>query len=105
MNVYTYIKYKKHCNLYTEINDSSAVNSCQIVVMPEHYTFMASIIFFIALGILDKYLEKTTRITSALPPGSYKTSLDTSPLPKSLSLYWKQINRVKIKFVSMHASF
>ena len=87
MNVYTYIKYKKHCNLYTEINDSSAVNSCQIVVMPEHYTFMASIIFFIALGILDKYIENTTLIKIlTLPPGSYKTSLDTSPPPKSLSL-------------------
>ena len=32
---------------------------------------------------------------STLPPGSYKTSLGTSPPPKSLSLQCKQINRVK----------
>ena len=65
------------------------------LVIPEHYTFMASNIFFIALGIPDKHLEKTTLIKSTLPPGSYKTSLDTSPPPKSLSLHCKQINKVK----------
>ena len=56
---------------------------------------MASNIFFIALSIADKYLEKTTLIKSNLPPGSYKTSLGTSPLPQSLSLHCKQINKVK----------
>ena len=39
------------------------------LVIPEHYTFMASNIFFIALGISDKHLEKTMLIKSALPPG------------------------------------
>ena len=44
-------------------------------VILEHYTFIASNIFFIALGIPDKHLEKTTLIKSTLPPGSYKTFL------------------------------
>ena len=65
------------------------------LVMPQYYTFMASNIFFIALGIADKHLEKTTLIKSTLPPGSYKTSLDTSPPPQLLSLHCKQINKVK----------
>ena len=34
-------------------------------------------------------------IRSALPPGSYKTSLDTSSSSISLSLHCKQINKVK----------
>ena len=55
---------------------------------------MASNILFIALGTLANRLEKTTQIKSTLRPGSYKTSLDTSP-PKSLSLHCKQINKVK----------
>ena len=55
---------------------------------------MASNIFFITFGIHDKHLERTALIKSTLPPGSYKTSLDTSP-PKSLSLHCKQINKVK----------
>lgn len=49
------------------------------------------------LGILINYFKKTTRIKSTLPPASYKASLDTSPHPKSLSLYFKKINRVKNK--------
>ena len=176
MKVLTYTLYKEHCQLYTEIHGSIAVNSCQIelaqkdiillsnasiivyrtgkrtsvennkfihfnlsagtysiddfnvkikvailqkrqdweppqikdlkLVIPEHYTFIASNTIFIALGMRDNYLEKT------LPPGSYKISLDTSPPPKSLSLHCKQINKVKNELdgqpssllVSMHVS-
>ena len=65
------------------------------LVIPEHYAFMASNTIFIAFGIPNNYLEKTTLIKSTLTLGSYKTSLDTSPPPKSLSLHCKQINKVK----------
>ena len=65
------------------------------LVIPKDYTFMASSTIFIALGIPNNYLEKTTLIRSTLPPGSYKTSLDTSPPPISFSLHCKQINKVK----------
>ena len=74
------------------------------LVIPEHYTFTASNIFFIALGIADKHLEKTTLINSTLPPGSYKTSLDTSPLPQLFSLHCKQINKVKIELDNQPSS-
>ena len=182
MKVQTHSLYKEHCELYTKIHGSIAVNSCQIelaqkyiillsevfiviykagkhtgvendkfihfnlsagtysiddfntktkefvlqqrqdweppqikdlkLVIPEDYTFMASNNIFIALGIQDKYLEKATLIRSTLPPGSYKTSLDTSPPPISLSLHCKQINKVKNELdgqpssllVSMHVS-
>ena len=80
------------------------------LVILEDYTFMVSNTIFIAFGIQDKYLEKTTLIRSTLPPGSYKSSLDTSPPPKILSLHCKQINKVKNRldgqpsslWVSMH---
>ena len=65
------------------------------LVIPEDYTFMADYHIFIALGIQDNYLEKTTLIRSTLPPGSYKTSLDTSSHPRPLSLHCKQINKAK----------
>ena len=65
------------------------------LVIPEDFTFMAENTISIALGIPDNYLEKTTLIRSTLPPGSYKTSLDTSPPPKALSLHCKEINKVK----------
>ena len=69
------------------------------LVIPEHYIFMASNVFFIALGIPDKHLEKTTLIKSTLPPGS----LDTSP-PQLLSLHCKQINKVKNELAGQPSS-
>ena len=39
------------------------------LVIPEDYTFIASNNIFIALGIQDNYLAKTTLIRSRLPPG------------------------------------
>ena len=52
------------------------------LIIPKEYLFMADNTIFIALGIQGKYLEKTMLIRSTLPPGFYKTSLDTSPPPK-----------------------
>ena len=159
MKALTYTLYKEHCELYTEIHGSIAVNSCHIelaqkdiillsnvsiivykvgkrtgvennkfihfnlsagtylidnfnakikvailqkrqdweppqikdlrLIIPEHYTFMTYNTIFIALGILDNYLEKPTLIRSTLPPDSCKTSLDLSPPPKLLSLHCK----------------
>ena len=54
------------------------------------------------LGMQDKYLEKTTLIRSRLYPGSYKTSLDTSAPPTSLSLHYKQINKLKTSWMVNH---
>ena len=65
------------------------------LVIPKGYTFMAENTIFYALGIQENYLENTTLVRSTLPPGSYKTFLDTSPSPKMLSLHCKQINKVK----------
>ena len=65
------------------------------LMIPKYYTFIADNTIFIALGIQGKYLEKITLIRSTLPLGSYKTSLDTSPPKKILSLHCKQINKVK----------
>ena len=65
------------------------------LVIPADYTFIASNNILIGFGILNNYLEKTTLIRSTLPPGLYKTSLDTSPPTRSLSLHCKQINKVK----------
>ena len=69
---------------------------------PEDYTFMASNNVFIGLGIPNDYLEKTTLIRSTLLPGSYKTSLDTSPPPISLSLRCKQTNKVRMSWMDSH---
>ena len=72
------------------------------LVIPEDYTFMVSNNIFITLVMPDNYLEKTTLIRSTLSPGSYETSLDTSPRPKSLSLHCKQSKKLKTSLMINH---
>ena len=50
--------------------EPSQVKDLKLVIQ-EHYIFMSNNIF-IALGIPNNYLEKTTLIRSTLPPGSYR---------------------------------
>ena len=65
------------------------------LVIPKDYTSMTDNTIFDALRIQNNDLEKTTLIWSTLLPGTYKTSLDTSPPPISLSLHCKQIKKGK----------
>ena len=73
------------------------------LVIPEDCTFIVSNNIFIALGIPDNYLEKTTLIRSTLPPGSYKTSLDTSPPP--ILLARMHASNYKATFSPMYLAF
>ena len=66
---------------------------------------MADNAIFIALGIQDNYIEKTTLIRSTLPPGSYETSLDISHPPESSSLHCKQISKTKNELDGQASSF
>ena len=66
---------------------------------------MADNAIFIALGIQDNYIEKTTLIRSTLPPGSYETSLDISRPPESSSLHCKQISKTKNELDGQASSF
>ena len=48
MKVLTYTSYKEHCDLYTEIHGSIAVNSCQIELTQKDIILLskAAIIFY-----------------------------------------------------------
>ena len=43
MKVLTYTSYKEHCDLYTEIHGSIAVNSCQIELAQKDIILLSSI--------------------------------------------------------------
>ena len=77
------------------------------LVIPEHCTFMASNIFFIALGIQDKHLEKTTLIKSTLPPwirqiNKVKNELDGQPSSLLSSMH---VSNYKATFSPTHLVF
>ena len=46
----TYKSYKEHCELYTEIHGSIAVNSCQIELVQKDIIFLSTVtaIFYVA---------------------------------------------------------
>ena len=124
MKVLTYTLYKEHCDLYTEIHGSIAVNSCQIELTHkdiillskasiityrtgkrtgvENHKFIINFNFSAGTYLIDDFTAKikeaviqqgqgwepkTMLIRSKLPPGLYKTSLNTSPPPKLFSLH------------------
>ena len=72
------------------------------LVIPEDYTFMASNHVFNMLDMQEKYLEKITRIRSTLPPGSYKTSLATSPPPKFCHCTVSKSTKAKMSWMVNH---
>ena len=43
MKIMTYTSYKEHCDLYTEIHSSIAVNSCQIKLAQKHIILLSSV--------------------------------------------------------------
>ena len=43
MKVLTYTSYKEHCDLYTEIHGSIAVNSCQIELAQKDIILLSSV--------------------------------------------------------------
>ena len=56
---------------------------------------LPTIIFFIALGMPENFFKNINIKYSLVFSGSYKTFLVTTPPPKSLSLHYNQINKVK----------
>ena len=68
MKVLTYTRYKEHCELYTEIHDSMAVNSCHVGLFKKGKILLEDNKFFkysyskassLAVFNLDDYIEFT----------------------------------------------
>ena len=65
------------------------------LIIQEKYTVTTYITFFIVLGVTENYLKKFNKEKSLIFSEACETSLDTLSFPNSLSLYVKQINRIK----------
>ena len=66
MKVLTYTSYKEHCDLYTEIHGSIAVNRCQIE--------LAQKIFYYQVSLKRTGVENTKFISFNLLAGTYSTN-------------------------------
>ena len=73
MKVLTYTSYKEHCDLYTEIHGSIAVNSCQIELVQKDIILLSNppIITGTTHGVENRNLTY-----SSIPAGTYSSDKD-----------------------------
>ena len=71
MKVLTYTSYKEHCDLYTEIHSSVAVNSCQIELTQKDIILLSSVsVIFYKAGARTG-TENNRFIKFSLSAGAY----------------------------------
>ena len=71
MKVLTYTSYKEHCDLYTEIHGSIAVNSCQIGLAQKDIILLSSISVIFYKAGADTGVENNLFIKFSLSLGTY----------------------------------
>ena len=72
MKVLTYTSYKEHCDLYTEIHGSIAVNSCQNGLAQKGIILLSMISIIFYKAVKHAGVEKiNTFINFRLPAGTY----------------------------------
>ena len=71
MKVLTYTSYKEHCDLYTEIHGSIAVNSCQIELAQKDIILLSSVSVIVYKASRRTGVENTKFISFNLSAGTY----------------------------------
>ena len=71
MKVLTYTSYKEHCDLYTEIHGSIAVNSCQIELAQKDIILLSEVSIMIYKACKRTSIENTKFIHFNLSAGTY----------------------------------
>ena len=71
MKVLTYTSYKEHCNLYTEINGSFSVNSCQIELAQKDIILLSEVSIVIYKAGKHTGVENTKSIQFNLSSSTY----------------------------------
>ena len=71
MKVLTYTSYKEHCDLYTEIHGSIAVNSCQIELAQKDIILLSVVSIVIYKAGKRTGVENDKFIHFNVSPGTY----------------------------------
>ena len=71
MKVLTYISYKEHCDLYTEIHGSIAVNSCQIELAQKDIILLSKVSIIVYKAGKGPGVENTKFISFNLSASTY----------------------------------
>ena len=71
MKVLTYTSFKEHCDLYTEIHGSIAVNSCQVELAQKYIILLSEVSIVIYKAGKRTEVESTKFIHFNLSVGTY----------------------------------
>ena len=71
MKVLTYTSYKEHCDLYTKIHGSIAINSCQIELTQKYIILLSKVSIMIYKADKRTSIENTNFIHFNLSAGTY----------------------------------
>ena len=89
MKVLTYTSYKEHCNLYTEINGSIAVNSCQIELAQKDIILLSKVSIVIYKAGKRTSIENKKFIHFNLSAGTYSIDDFNTKLRVEMSQQWQ----------------
>ena len=71
MRVLTYTSYNEHCNLYSKIHDSIAVNSCQIELAQKDIILLSKVSIIVYKAGKRTGVENNKFISLNLSAGTY----------------------------------
>ena len=71
MKVLTYTSFKEHCDLYTEIRGSIAVNSCEIELAQKDIILLSEVSIIVYKAGKCTGVENTKFISFSLSAGTY----------------------------------
>ena len=71
MKIMTHTPYKEHCDLYTEVHGSIAVNSCQIKLAQKDIILLSSVSIIVYKTGKRTGIENTKFISFNLSAGTY----------------------------------
>ena len=71
MKVLTYTSYKEHCDLYTEIHGSIAVNSCQIELAQKDIILLSKVYILVYKAGKRTRIENIKLVSLNLSAGTY----------------------------------
>ena len=101
MKVLTYTLYKEHCELYTEIHGSIAVNSCQIELAQKDIILLSSVSVIVYKASRRTGVENTKFISFNLSAGTYSIDDFNAKIKVAISQKRQDWEPPQIKYLKL----
>ena len=97
MKVLTYTSYKEHCDLYTEIHGSIAVNSCQVGLAQKYIILLSKVSIIVYKAGKRTAVENTKFISFNLSAGTCSIDNFNAKIKVAILQKRQYLERLKLK--------